>query len=367
MAINSDISAPAKIGVFLCRCGGKIEGRVDLDALEETLKGSEFVHHVEILPFTCMTPGLKAVRKTVADQGLNRLIIAGCESRVMLKKFEGELEDLDIFQGQIEMVNLRDHVAQSNNGEPGELAAKGARLIVAAARALSVLAPSPKVAVTFEGPVMILGGGIATYPAAQELVRRNIDTIIAVNTDDPEDEIRMMHEQYPGDRHYHDRLRAIMKEVFDSPHIKKISVGELEKVMGRMGDYQVTFSGEKGRPPLVFNCSAIIAALDGQMRNQGSDFGHDGRPGGLPYGDGGTFLAAWRARGPGGFLDQRPGNPGPSLRLSLGSLGLAYGLFHQGKPEERSGQGHVQRPVEAAAQFRGTRVGSPARYRMDPL
>ncbi|MEW5724909.1 MAG: hydrogenase iron-sulfur subunit [Thermodesulfobacteriota bacterium] len=266
----------ARTGVFLCRCGGKIETKVDLEALENLVRKDPLVAFVGVLPFPCQAPGLEVMAETITAQGLDRLIVAGCEARVMLKKLERELEPCGLEQGQIEVVNLRDHVAQAHAGEPGELAAKGAKLVSAAAAALGALIPTPKTAVPFNGPVIILGGGIATYSAAQELLRRKIETIIAVNTDDPEDEIRMLHEHYPGERHYHERLRAIMEEVHQSPYVKSISVGELEKVMGRTGEYTVTFAAENNRPPLVYQCGAVIAALDGQMLNQGSDFGHDG-------------------------------------------------------------------------------------------
>ena len=266
----------AKIGVFLCRCGRKIEPLVDLNALSDKVKDLPGVTHVQIESYTCMAPGLSAVKNAVAEHGLNRVIVAGCEGRVLMKRFERELLDLGLEQGQVDIVNLRDHVAQAHDAEPEALAEKGAKLIGASAAGLAVLTPTPRVPVAFNGPVMVLGGGIATYSAAQELLRRNIDSIIAVNTDDVEDEIRMLHEHYPGERHFHDRLIRIMTEVDESPSIKKISVGELEKVMGRTGDYAVTFAAEDNKPPRVYQAGAIIAALDGQMLNQGSDFGHDG-------------------------------------------------------------------------------------------
>jgi heterodisulfide reductase subunit A2 len=278
MTMNNQLHiAPyVKTGVFLCRCGGKIDGSVDLDALRSLLSNSQGISHVDILPYPCLAPGMKVVKAAMEKHGFNRLIVAGCESRIMLKKFEWELKDLGLEQGQIDMVNLRDHVAMVHGGSPEEQATKGAKLILSAAAALGALIPTPRMAVTFEGPVMILGGGIATYSAAQELVRHGIDTIMAVNTDDPEDEIRMLHEHYPGERAYHDRLLKIMEDVDQNVHVKKISVGELVKVMGRTGDYQVTFNLDDNRPA-VYRCGAIIAALDGQMLNQGSDFGHDGK------------------------------------------------------------------------------------------
>ncbi|MBU2548502.1 MAG: hydrogenase iron-sulfur subunit [Proteobacteria bacterium] len=266
----------ARIGVFLCECGRKIAPRVDLKALEKIVKKDPLVTHVQVLPFTCMAPGIEALKEAIAGKKLDRVCVAGCEPRILLKKFNRELAETGLEEGQIDMVNLRDHVAQVYKGEPADLAEKGAKLISAAVAGLDSLDPTPKTRVEFNGPVMIVGGGVATYSAAQELLRREVETIIAVSTEDVWDEIRMLHEHYPGERQSHERLTRIMEEVDESPFVRKITVGEIEKIMGRVGDYTVTFSGEANQPPRVYQVGTIIAALDGQMLNQGSDFGHDG-------------------------------------------------------------------------------------------
>ncbi|MBN1847691.1 MAG: hydrogenase iron-sulfur subunit [Deltaproteobacteria bacterium] len=272
----SIVGKGAKVGVFLCTCGGRVSSKIDLKELEKQIADNSMVSHVEVIPYPCLAPGLDIVKDRIASKGLNRVVIAGCEYRIMLKKIEKELEASSMEKGEMDVVNLRDYVAAVNNGDPATLALKGAKLVNAAVAGLFVLTPSPKTKIGINGPVMILGGGIATYSAAQELIRKNIDTIIAVQTEDIEDEIRMLHERYPGEREYHDRLMKIMEEVDQSPLIKRVSVGELERVLGVVGNYTVTFSSENEKPPLVFNVGAIIAALDGEMLNQGSDFGHDG-------------------------------------------------------------------------------------------
>ncbi len=270
------IKGPA-VGVFLCECGGRIDGKVDLSLLQEKLEASSLVDHVQVLPYSCERPGISWIRKAVEESGLNRLIVAGCARRILLKKFEKALESSGLEEGQIDMINLRDHIASVNDGEPGDLAVKGAKLIQASAAGLKALVPSPKQKIEINGPVMILGGGVATYSAAQELAQAGIEVVMAVQTEDAEDEIRILHERYPGERHYHDRLMKIMNEVEESPLVKRISVGELEEVMGTVGNYTVTFTAEGDQPPRIYKAGAIIAALDGEMLNQGTDFGHDGK------------------------------------------------------------------------------------------
>jgi heterodisulfide reductase subunit A-like polyferredoxin/coenzyme F420-reducing hydrogenase delta subunit len=265
------------IGVFLCQCGDRIAPLVDLEQLKDRLAADGPAVHVEIAPYPCLRPGLEAVRQAIGEHGLDRLVVAGCEARLMLKKFERELAEAGLDEGSIDMVNLRGHVAQVHDLPPEELADKGYKLIQASVAGLEALESSPKEKVDWQGPVMILGGGVATYAAAQELSRREIPCIIAVNTDYWEDELRMLHEHYPGERHYYDRLEAMLREVDESPHVRRLTVGTLKSLTGRTGNFQLTFTDLESDLPLRHQASAIIACLDGQMLNQGTDFGHDGR------------------------------------------------------------------------------------------
>lgn len=68
-----------------------------------------------------------------------------------------------------------------------------------------------------------------------------------------------------------------MKEVEESPLVKRITAGDLERVMGVVGDFTITFSSDKSKLSTIYRACSIIAALDGEMLNQGAEFGHDGK------------------------------------------------------------------------------------------
>jgi heterodisulfide reductase subunit A2 len=276
MSTDQQTNNGARCGVFLCQCGPKIAPRVDLPVLNAMLQERLPAVHVETLAFPCLAPGLEKIKAAVRQNQLDRFVVAGCEPRLMLKKFGQALGEAGLEEEQIAIVNLRDHVAQAHKGKPADLAHKGSKLIEAAVAGLMALEPTGKVSIAYKGPVMIVGGGLASYSAALEFLRQEIEAIVMLTTDEPEDEIRMLHERFPGERHYHERLRQIMQEVDESPYIRKITKGDLEKVMGRWGDYTVTISNGPQQPPQVVKAGAIIATLDGEMLHQGVEFGHDG-------------------------------------------------------------------------------------------
>jgi heterodisulfide reductase subunit A len=273
-AVKNSVQEP-RLGVFLCECGPQIAPKVDLAALAQLLNEARGVEHLEALPFPCLTPGLERIQEVVAQKGLNRVIVAGCERRLLLKKFEQALEGLGVESRQIDIVNLRDHVAQVHSGEPADLARKGAKLILASQAWLQAQEPAPRHRIDYQGPVMVLGGGIATYGAAQELAEQGVESIIALSHDMAEENLRAQ-TVYPGEYHYYDRLGRIMQEVEASPLVQKVRVGELQQVSGRFGNYTVTFSPPEGEESLEFKVGAIIAALDWEIAHQPPELGHDG-------------------------------------------------------------------------------------------
>lgn len=273
-ALKVNAAAP-RAGIFLCECGREIAPRVDLAALGQKLAGTPGVEHVESLPFSCLAPGLSQITKAVAQKGLNRLIIAGCENRILLKKFAEALEGLGVEEGQIELVNLRDHVARVHSGAPGDLAAKGAKLIGASLAWLAALEPAARLSISFREPVLVLGGGISAYGAAQELAHQGVATVLARHQD-LEGEWLRVPLVYPGEYQAYDRVLKIMEEVEASPLVEKVEVGDLLEVSGRFGDYTVTFAALEGDEPREFSAGAIIAALDWELVHQLPELGHDG-------------------------------------------------------------------------------------------
>ncbi len=263
------------MGVFLCECGSRIVPKVDPALLAQLLNEPPGIAHVEILPFSCLRPGLERIKEVVAAKGLNRLIVAGCESRILHKKFEQALEALGLAETQIDMVNLRDHVAQVHSAAPAELAQKGAKLIRASQAWLETLEPAPRLRIDYQGPVMVLGGGVAAYSAAQELAAAGVDTLLPLSYD-PAEEMGRARQLYIGEYHSYDRLERLIQEVEASPMVNQTRVGAVQQVSGRFGDYTVTFAAAEGEDQVEFKAGAIIAALDWEHVHQLRELGHDG-------------------------------------------------------------------------------------------
>lgn len=266
----------AQTGVFLCQCGKKIAPFVDLKALQAHLTADPLVSHCETLPFACLQPGMEHIMQSVATKGINRLIIAGCEGRLMAKKFGATFEPLGFHQEQIDMVNLRGHVAAVSPMSPEENALKGAKLIKAAAAEMAALAPSIQTLAHIEGPAIIVGGGIASFSAASELQRRGIDFIMATAETDPRKVIGQLHQTYPGERLAYKDLEKLIQEVLRCGQGTFLKGMSLSALSGVTGDYTLTFIRETDHSEHKFHASAVIACIDATLTPPGPEFGYNG-------------------------------------------------------------------------------------------
>ena len=266
----------AKTGVFLCKCGENIAPFINLKYLEELVGENMNVAHCETLAYPCLKPGLEQITGIAVDQSLNRIIIAGCEGRLMLKKMETELRPLELMKGQIDMVNIRGHVAAVSDLDPDEKARKAAKLIHASAAEMAALHPSIETRARIDGPVMVVGDGIASYSAAAELARQEMDYVLAVSHKDPDDVIEQIHLTYPGERSYYPQLKKTIVEAITSPHATLLVGNRLEALSGVTGNYKLSFADPQGEQTQI-SAGAIIACLDAMLSSPGPGFGHDGK------------------------------------------------------------------------------------------
>ncbi|MDI6854647.1 MAG: hydrogenase iron-sulfur subunit [Deltaproteobacteria bacterium] len=248
------------IGIFLCECGGKISSRIDLPKVCEFLRYSPW-GHLEIYPHPCLAPGLEAMKKEIQAKGLDRILIGGCSSRVMKKRFTTALASVGIERHQVEMINLKDHVATVHEGAPQELARKAAALISGGLASLKLLEPYEPVSLSFEGPALIVGGGVSGFAAARELARKGMESILFAKALTPEKVMDGLHHTFPGCRLFCGDLGELFREVFTNPLVKVVPDQPVEYIIGGVGDYHVGLKQADGSVTEVEG-AAIIVALD---------------------------------------------------------------------------------------------------------
>jgi NADPH-dependent glutamate synthase beta subunit-like oxidoreductase/Pyruvate/2-oxoacid:ferredoxin oxidoreductase delta subunit len=177
-----------RIGVFVCECGERIAGVLDVGSLVEGSRGKPGVIHAQSLPFACQPEGADAIRQAMVEHGLNQVVLAACSccsldqvcesctyQRVRCKSNLLSIPP-ELMSLPAEFVNIREQCAWVHRDDPARGSAKAARLIAAAIAKANLLPAglgAPRRSGDLEGRVLVAGGGEAAQVCVNALRAQN--------------------------------------------------------------------------------------------------------------------------------------------------------------------------------------------------
>jgi len=134
----------SRIGVFVCRCGERIGGVLDVPSLLMAGSTMHGVVHTQDIPFACQPDGADAIRKAMALYNLNKIVLAACSccsldqvcdsctyQRVRCKQNLLDIP-IDLMNLPVEFINIREQCAWVHRDKPVQATEKARRMIAAA-------------------------------------------------------------------------------------------------------------------------------------------------------------------------------------------------------------------------------------------
>jgi heterodisulfide reductase subunit A-like polyferredoxin len=176
-------SAP-RIGVFVCRCGDRIGGVLDVEALLASSWKRPNVVHVQSLAFACQPQDAQILKAAMAEHDLNQVVLAACSccsldqvcesctyQRIRCKSNLLSIP-FDLMNLPAEFVNIREQCAWAHRDDPARGTAKAKRMIAAAVAKVGLLHPAlraPRSAADLDVRVLVAGDGEAAEVCAAAL------------------------------------------------------------------------------------------------------------------------------------------------------------------------------------------------------
>jgi len=118
-----------RIGVFVCHCGSNIAGHLDVGAVAEYARTLPDVVFVQENMYTCSDAGLTEIKTAIANEGLDRVVVAACTPRTHEPLFRETCREAGLNPYLFEFVNIRDQCSWVHMREP-ELATEKAKDLV---------------------------------------------------------------------------------------------------------------------------------------------------------------------------------------------------------------------------------------------
>lgn len=244
----------AKIGLFICDCGGTLTKNLNFDELASWAKKSgkfaTVVRHSDL----CGELGLKELRENVKKAGVDRVVIAACSPKVKGEVLSRSVEAGGLSRYSVVFANIREQCAWAHPGKLKEATEKAKALVNAAAIRAEKLEDVPVGKIPMTQRVLVIGGGISGITAAQELAELGFQVTIVerqptlgglclkLGTVFPTDDCSLCVRTTacPGLGGDSTRKCIYRAAIEVDPRIQVITNAEVVKVAGEVGNFTVT-------------------------------------------------------------------------------------------------------------------------------
>ena len=229
-----------RIGVFVCHCGSNIAGVVDIDRVMEAVKDIDGVAHVEDYKYVCSKPGQQILRDKIKELHLDGIVIAACSPRMHETTFRNAMREAGLSPYVFEQANIREHCSWIHSDDPEAATDKAIDLVRMSIARAKLLEPLEESEVSILKSTLIVGAGIAGISAALDLGDAGFKVYLVEKEPTIGGHMAQWDKTFPTLDCSSCILTPRMAEVGAHPNIELITMAEVDKVDGFVGNFEVT-------------------------------------------------------------------------------------------------------------------------------
>ncbi len=251
------INQDPKVGVFVCNCGTNIGGIVDVPSVAAYAKTLPNVAYVEENLFTCSQDTQDKMKKVIAENNLNRIVIAACTPRTHEALFQETLRDSGLNKYLIEMANIRNQCSWVHSKEPKLATEKSKDLVRIAVAKAALMRPLSQPSVNVVQKGLVIGGGVTGITAALGLAKQGFFTTLVEKNDVLGGNALHLNHTWNGES-VAQNVKALVQEVEDHPLIEVFTNTIVSSTSGFIGNFKTVIA--TGSKEQVINHGAVIVA-----------------------------------------------------------------------------------------------------------
>ncbi|MHC4117943.1 MAG: FAD-dependent oxidoreductase [Planctomycetota bacterium] len=246
-----------RIGVFVCHCGRNIGGYADVPGIVEYARTLPNVVYAEDNLYTCSTDTQKHMTELIAEQDLNRVVVASCSPRTHEPLFRDTCRQAGLNEYLFEMANIRDQCTWVHMNEPEEATRKSKDLVRMAVAKAALLEPLAKGRLKVNNNALVLGGGIAGMTSSLSLANQGFKVHLVEKERELGGNFRHIHHLFNGED-TQQKLIHTVESVKSHPQIEVHTESVVSDAEGSVGNFKSTIK-QNGQSREVSHGAVIIA------------------------------------------------------------------------------------------------------------
>lgn len=229
-----------KIGVYVCHCGKNIGGTVRCEEVAEYARSLPGVVLSQDSLYTCSEPGQEQIKSDIKEHGLNRVVVASCTPRLHEPTFRAACASAGLNPYLLEMANIREHCSWVHLHDKDAATEKAKELVAMAVARASRLTPQFELKVPVARKALVIGGGVAGIQASLDMADAGYKVYLVERTGSIGGRMAQIDKTFPTMDCSICILAPKMSEVGRHPNIELLTLSEVKKVTGHIGNFKVS-------------------------------------------------------------------------------------------------------------------------------
>lgn len=228
----------ARIGVYICHCGGNISDTVDVAKVKEAVSKLDGVKIAETYEYVCSDPGQELIAKGIKEHGLNRVVVAACTPKMHLDTFRQNVKSAGLSPYFLEMANVREQCSWVHDNKEAATA-KAIDLIRGAVERTKHLQPLELKTMPVNKDVLVIGGGVAGIMTSIELADKGFKVYLVERSPSIGGHMAQLSKTFPTLDCSQCILTPKMVYASQHPNIEIITMAEPTAIEGTPGNYRI--------------------------------------------------------------------------------------------------------------------------------
>jgi heterodisulfide reductase subunit A2 len=234
---NPEPKPAAKVGVYVCHCGGNISDQVDVEKVCAQARKVPGVVVARANTFMCSDPGQELIIEDLKNGLVDRVVVASCSPSLHETTFRQALTRAGVNPYVYEHANLREQVSWVHHGD--EATDKATRLVAAAAAKAGWLEALEPIRVEVEPRAVVIGGGVAGLKTALELAERGLKVTLVEKSPFLGGQVAQLDRLAPTGEPAAGIITELADAVCQHPAIQVLTCAEVEGFDGYIGNFKV--------------------------------------------------------------------------------------------------------------------------------
>jgi len=231
-------SQEARIGVYICHCGGNISDTVDVAKVKEEIAKLKNVIVAQTYEYVCSDPGQKMIVEDIKQYGLNRIVIASCSPRMHLDTFRRTIQSAGLNPYFLEMANIREQCSWVHDDKE-TATSKAIDLIRGAVARVEHHEALTTISMPINKNILIIGGGIAGIMTTIELADKGFKVYLVEKSPSIGGHMAQLGKTFPTLDCSQCILTPKMVYVSQHPNVEILTMAEISALEGSPGNYRV--------------------------------------------------------------------------------------------------------------------------------